>query len=399
MSPSNRKTEDFLASYIEYTMKQESPEVFHLWTGIGVICACLGQRTWINRSQYKIYPNAYIILVSDSGICRKSTAVSIGRDLLQGMDRQGPLMLPQRATPEVMVKLLKDNIQIDHIAKRRICGGVIVASELDSMFAGDERRKDHLLTLLTDLYDVPKTFNSATITRKEEVIPYPCLSLLGASTMEWLRGIVGERGVGGGFASRVYFVHAETTDRFIPHPTKEARLRQDLIQDLCEISEYRGPWEIAPEALKWFEAYYAQCYEYASTCEPAFRGYASRKSDHMLRISLVLSASMGVNDYLLQENVMQRAAAIVDSLETSLGAIYEDITMTRDGKTRFEIQETIRKSGKQGIQRSTLLRKFQRKVDAKRFEEVIATLEMSGLVERILQSSGGQLFRSREIIL
>lgn len=78
-----RKLGDWLESYLVYTEKQESPEKLHFWIGLSALSAALKRQVWMNRGYYKLYPNTYVLLVAESAMLRKSTAMDIGIKLVR----------------------------------------------------------------------------------------------------------------------------------------------------------------------------------------------------------------------------------------------------------------------------------------------------------------------------
>src|SRR3989304_5144964 len=71
----------FLQTYLDYTQKQESPELFHVWSIMSILSMALGRKCYIKRGFFTCYPNQYIILVSDSARCRKTVAADLAVDL------------------------------------------------------------------------------------------------------------------------------------------------------------------------------------------------------------------------------------------------------------------------------------------------------------------------------
>ena len=78
----------FISTYLKYVEPQESPAIFHTWTAISTIANVLRRRVWIERGYYTLYPNLYVILVSSSGVGKKSTCIDQGMELidLSGID-------------------------------------------------------------------------------------------------------------------------------------------------------------------------------------------------------------------------------------------------------------------------------------------------------------------------
>ena len=58
-----KKTKNWLESYIELTEDTEAPELFHFWTGVSTIASALQNKCYIENPRFKWVPNFYIILV------------------------------------------------------------------------------------------------------------------------------------------------------------------------------------------------------------------------------------------------------------------------------------------------------------------------------------------------
>ena len=101
---------NWIESYLKCTEGQESPTLFHLWVAITVLAAALRRNVCIRMGHFKIYPNFYTILVSPSGTCRKSTAISIGDGFLRHVD--GINIFRTKLTPEALLTFLKEEAQI-----------------------------------------------------------------------------------------------------------------------------------------------------------------------------------------------------------------------------------------------------------------------------------------------
>ena len=101
---------NWIESYLECTEGQESPTLFHLWVAITTIAAALRRNVYIRMGHFRIYPNFYTVLVSPSGTCRKSTAMSIGEGFLRHVE--GINIFRTKMTPEALLTFLKEEAQI-----------------------------------------------------------------------------------------------------------------------------------------------------------------------------------------------------------------------------------------------------------------------------------------------
>src|SRR5687767_15141767 len=79
---SNRILEDWIHGYLVYTYNQESPESFHIWVALSNIAGALGRKVWFDMGYFNVYPNLYAVLVAPPGMCKKSTSMRLGRDII-----------------------------------------------------------------------------------------------------------------------------------------------------------------------------------------------------------------------------------------------------------------------------------------------------------------------------
>ena len=75
----NVANEGFLKSYVDYATKQtDTPKLFHLFTGLAIVGASLGNKVFVRAWGKNIYSNLWIVTVAPSGFYRKSTAINLG---------------------------------------------------------------------------------------------------------------------------------------------------------------------------------------------------------------------------------------------------------------------------------------------------------------------------------
>src|SRR5262245_35982101 len=67
---------DFLNLYMELVEHTESPRVFHVWSALTGVAACMGRKTWLPWVDGQLFSNVYVLLVG-SPASRKSTAMKI----------------------------------------------------------------------------------------------------------------------------------------------------------------------------------------------------------------------------------------------------------------------------------------------------------------------------------
>ena len=68
-----RNFDNFLSSYMDYAVDGFCPDEFHFWTGVSVIAGALERKVWTNvTAQWTLYPNLYVLLISNPAIGKSS---------------------------------------------------------------------------------------------------------------------------------------------------------------------------------------------------------------------------------------------------------------------------------------------------------------------------------------
>ncbi len=194
----------FIDLYVEYTKTQESPLMFHMWTAITVLAAALGRKCYIDKGFYRLYPNFFTILVAGSGRCRKSTAVSLAVELLDGISTTK--VVSGKITPERFIQ---------EIAPEKDCTPpniLVHATEL-SVFLTKQNYGEPLIHVLTELYDCPKFWTYKTKNSGDVHLHDVFLCILAATTPEGIARGIPASALEEGFASRVLFIYQKDTER------------------------------------------------------------------------------------------------------------------------------------------------------------------------------------------
>ena len=372
-------------SYLEYTDQQESPTAFHEWVSISLISSVLQRKVWIPRVKYTIYPNLYVILIAGSAKCRKSISIRIGMDLLKSITTP-PVIFAQKITTEALIQALNES----KVKKSDVCYGLIVASEL-SVFLGADAIRSGIIPCLTDLYDSPAKWEYHTRSRGKEGLTNVTLSMLAASTKDWLRTSIPAAAIGGGFTSRIIFVVADAPSKLILFPPEHidtTHLRTCLIDDLNQMADLSGAVQFTDEARELATDWYEQ--EACNVHDEKVDGYFGRKHDSMFKLATVLSVSEG-NDLLIEGRHIERALKMLDYNETHLNTIMESVTSSEQGGSTEKILTVIKKF--KSVGHSDLLRKCWRFASAVELNDMIATLVESKEIEMFLDKKNARWYK------
>lgn len=304
----------WLGDYVEYTKRQESPEEFHIWTGLTIIAAAMGRKAWLHRrsggvTHYTIYPGQLmVVLTAGSGLVRKSTAANHGKKFLKFIKKP---IVSGKSSVEAFLKQFDPTIT-------PIPEVMLLESELTS-FLSKASYLDPLVEVLIKLGDAEDEFVYDTIGHGRIVIKNPCLTLLSCTTPESLGTRLPPGATGAGLMSRIIFVYAKETDRsedlsdvededLTKEEIDESSNRiQRLFQGISRINQMAGPFTFSTGGRQWFRAFYK---EWRKSPAGQGEGYPSRKPDHLLRVAMCFAASKG-SDLILDEQSLAAAKKLL----------------------------------------------------------------------------------------
>ncbi len=309
--PKKKKTErildNWLMKYGEYTIESESPEQFHLWTGLSIIASAVRRNIWLNQGTHILYSNMYVILIGPPGRVRKSTSIRLGRHLL--LDVDGINFGADSLTREELIRSLA---KISVTAKQAAM--TIHSTELSSLI---EPSGIKMIQFLTDIFDGDFKWRYSTKHQGKDVIHNPILNILAATTPTWIADGLPADVVGHGFTSRVLFVYGADRRYLKPFPGQlDVELGKDLIADLDHISRIEG-------AFSWGEGSkvcYAKIYKEIDESQPKdyrVEGFHNRKDIYTLKVAMLLSIARS-DDLVMYVGDIKTAYAALSDIEESM---------------------------------------------------------------------------------
>lgn len=355
----------WLKTYVDYTRLSEPPTVFHFFVGATILGASLRRNLHYSKGTGNIYPNLCVVLVGPSGGVKKTTACEFGVGLYRSL---GGIVLADKITPEALVDAFQDQLETT---------GLIYAGEL-KQFLGSQKYMEGMIPLLTRLFDCPDVWSSRTIARKELTLRSVGLSMLAASTMDWLRALPADT-FGGGFMSRLLLVVQETTTRVFPRPPQPPEhLRVALMNRLVELSHVRGKFNMTPNAQDWFDAWYRRRDDKVID-DKQFAGYYNRKPDHLIRMAMILSIAED-DGHVIEIAHLEHSLKILNWTEQWLPAAFEQLNINALGEEHLRLLRQIRAAGGK-IDYSTWLRKNSARMNGFQFKQHIQTMQEAKLLD------------------
>lgn len=357
-----RKLENWLKAYMQYSSFSEAPDKFHFWTGISTIAGALRRRVYIDQAYFQWLPNFYIIFVAPPGIVSKSTTLSIGMRLLRQIPgiHFGPDAVTWQALTESLANSTELVLMPDNLFHPMSC--ITIASSEFGTFLNPKDRE--MVDVLVSLWDGQLgVWEKRTKTQGSDLIENPWINIAACTTPSWIAGNFPDYLIGGGFTSRCIFIYADEKRRLVPYPSEEvpkefAKMEQELVHDLEIISTFAGPFNLSKAARTYGEEWYKQHYadsKSSALSHNRFAGYLARKQTHIHKLAMVLSAADASADYLIiSQEHLEMAAEITTSLEADMPRVFSQIGLIGITKYADEVLQYLK--GIRRVERKDLVR-------------------------------------------
>lgn len=348
-----RNFPDWLKAYTQFTSASEAPLEFHFWTGVSTIAACLRKRVWRDELYFKWTPNFYIIFVGPAGIVTKSTTLGMGFRLLEKVP--GIRFGPDSMTWHGLGKEFEAAFEYVDISKTGVPDLIGMSpltcsvSELGTFLKPDDKA---LISFLTDIWDgkdrpfVHKTQDGAGIK-----IESPWLNIIGATTPEWIQNNFPVSFLSEGIGSRIIFVYGEAKRHHVAYPSRAVvradfkRMEELLVQDLIEISQISGHFDLSDEAFAWGETWYKDLQNRPTNLASGrYSSYLARKQTHMHKLAMVLALATG-DSLTIEKRHLETANSILATTERSMIRVFESVGAVDEAKHLAELMPFVRVHG------------------------------------------------------
>jgi hypothetical protein len=312
----------FLEAYYNYSEDHFCPSKFHHWVGRSIVAAALQRKVGLRQGKITHIPNIYVMLVSHPAV-GKSTSMDVGMDLIEQLrSEHNPNfnIIPNQATEAALIKLMGVQERFE------IPGAPDLLPHSSGFFFASEASASALQntfgsfnSTLTAFYDCPKFFRKQLAGQNEmTVIENSCMNVLAGSTFEYLKSLVNEQTVFGGFASRLIYVVASE------RKVREAKwsevhevdygMRGRLLEDLAQIHRLVGPVTATKDFMQCYEKWQPEFDQMRIDMNsPRLESLISRKGTNLIKLSIILSVSES-NDLKVTQKHFEEASRIMDEV-------------------------------------------------------------------------------------
>jgi hypothetical protein len=383
--------DSFIGRYLQLCEHSETPYAYDFWTACWLMSCTVGRGIVVDRTGAPVYLNTFIILVAESGVTRKSTAVRRASKFARASGRMADLFLDSRITPEKLeLDLAMQTLEHDHAY------ATIAIDELVK-FLGQEKYVRGMPTLLTDLYDSPEIrTGGGTLLRGRSTLRNVYINFLSASTPSWLLRAVNPDVIEGGFTSRVIFVVAETPKKSEPWPedVNEAIKSEinERLQTIQSEAKRIGSISISEGARRKFGNWYKSRDKKRDSFRASFQ---SREDAHVLRVAALLAISDGTWEIQVQH--LSIAIRVVTEVREDGAAIFEGTgTNSKLVMAIDAIRDKLLAAGLDGIKQGDITKSLQGRANASDIKAVLDVMHDLKMVQRF---SGVQIGQGRPVTI
>jgi hypothetical protein len=376
--------DSFLGRYLAHNAHSETATDYDWWCGMWLIANACGRGIIVDRPAAPVFLNLYVILVAESGVTRKSSAVRVANHIQQQFAR----LLPSDESAQVIEGKCSteklDELMADQSTMHGHASVAIAISEL-AVFLGTERYTQTMPGLLTDVYDCPATRRAGgTISRGEVVQSNLYVNFLAASTPAWLLKSVNPTVVQGGFTSRCMFVVSEKPKAKIAWPvddgtsaTRVAALLSDLWRIRGHANTYRTI-KLNDGAMQTFTAWYRRR---TISVDDYRASFESREDAHVLRMAAYLCINDGT--WVVQHHHVLLAIRIIDKTKDDGSRLF---TGTQE-RNRYilgveAVRAALMQAGLEPMPRSKLFLRARYYIDFAEFTAMLDVMHEMGAIQR-----------------
>jgi hypothetical protein len=375
--------------WVNLWRNHEGSDAYEFVNFFGISGLRLGRRariycgTWLN-------PNAYVVTYGPSGISRKSASQRHHRELLAAAD---PDVVLQNGivSAEGLIDALGGSPDEENPPppKRMLWTMEEIASLLKK---ARQESTSNIPATLTELYDCPAQYRLRT-RGSPKIAIQPTLTILAASTAEWLESCLTDEQIMGGFANRFLYITGSFRP-LVPLPREPDtgtwnRLLKAL-HDLGDDFSQGATFTLSPNAQALWEGFYRSWHEDTYPNE-ILGNIVQRIPDYVLKLAMVYAAWR--SSATIQGEELDAAWAFGFYARDSVLRLFEGMHQSTQAKLENRIEELLQERGP--MKRRDLHQAVGGRYSAKQFNDAVDALFKAGVLatkgDTLLLAGGGNV--------
>jgi hypothetical protein len=398
------ETSRFFTRWMEHaTAVTDAPDEFLAVGGLQLVSSILQNHSYIEFGNDKIYPHLWVVLLAPSSYFHKTTVLNLVKRTLADIrlksswddlkikknksssGEKGGIASTGKSGKSLIAP---DRFSIDYLVEElsKRPSMLLVQSEFGSFLKEiDKTFNQGAKETLTEIYDsgiIVKSNKTILAENNGEPIEVDntALSILSASTKDWLEEYVKLSDVSAGFIARFIFVPADRKTRFYAWPQNPNDEIVDLIkQDLAAISE-KADGEITTSVAKpLYKVWYKHLFDRVHTEETVSKtiGFDQRLSIYALKFAMIIHAANSSNNALSIDS-MVRGIALAEYFRAKIRMLFQTTFLSRFDKNKRQIAEFIFRNDHKLTNRKIQQRAGRLGIRAAEFNEIMHVLKEDG---------------------
>ncbi len=331
MEEGKRKLASWLDAFVDYTESINSPLIFRKWAGILCLAGALERKIWVmSKPPEGLYPNMYVCLVGPPGVGKTDIirpvkslwkAIKTVHIARSSLSRASLIDSLKDAHRSEVVNRASKVIQFHSLQ--------IASNELTVLLP---KYDPDILGTLTELYEGDSYGEKKRTSEIDHEIEHPNINIIAGTTPSYLRDLMPDGFWDQGLASRFIFVYSgENNPAELFHENGiSTSTKTHLIEDLSTINKLYGEVKFTAEAVKEIN-----CWHIAKgpprPDHPRLQHYNIRRTAHVLKLCMILSASESNNLVVTIEH-FRTARAMLLEMENYIPDIFKAMASGGDRK-------------------------------------------------------------------
>jgi hypothetical protein len=355
-----------------------------------------------------IVPNLWFMILADTTLTRKTTAMDIAMDLVMEVDED--VVMATDGSIEGLLTSLSTRPGRPSVFLRDEFSGLLEQMTKKDYMAG-------MPELLTKLYD--GKFQKRILRKEIIEVRDPVLIVFAGGIKAKVAGLLNYEMVSSGFMPRFIFITAESDVSKLkpigPPTVKSTGDRDAILNELRDLYAYyrtqtmmkvdklsieiavdkKFDAQLTPEAWVRYNKLEADLLQAGLDAgrPEIMTPVNDRLSKSILKAAVLLSASQKKSDPVVVEEIdLLRAMYYAEAWKTYVGEIMEDVGKTYAERQLYNILGLIVR--KPGVSRSEVMQNFH--LDARDATQLFETMEQRGLIVRQKAGRGETLYPARE---
>ncbi len=335
----------------------------------------------LNLGLLRFYPNMYVILVGPSG-CRKGTALGPALELLQEL---GVKLASEAITREALIRELNTSATtiIDVNGSPSFHSSLTIFSNELTVFLGYQNKQ--LMSDLCDWYDCRDRWTYRTKGSGTDEIMGVWVNLIGGTTPELIRSSLPLEAIGGGLTSRIIMIFEEGDDKRIVIPYGDPILRKKLLYDMELMSLLTGEYKYNESFLTKYGSWYLDPASQPGLFDdPYFKGYCSRRANHILKLSMICNASRD-GHMVLDGQDFDRALDLLLHAEVKMPYVFRGVGKNVLADVTERLLGLLAVNKKMDLEE--VMKRFYKDVDRQALSKMITTLKAMGTIDDVYEGN------------